>query len=97
MHRPIKKDANYMQSLIEYTKRNLKKGYSQDSLRWALINQGHSRIEVDKALSAAQAEVSKESMVSQRASPSVQQTPPSMPQMDIEPEPKQSFWKRLFG
>lgn len=97
MHRPIKKDANYIQNLIDYTKRNLKKGYSQDSLRWALINQGHSRLEVDKALSAAQAEVSKESMVSQRPASQQSQAPQSMPSVSVEPEPKQSFWKRLFG
>lgn len=97
MHRPIKKDANYMQNLVDYTKRNLKKGYSQDSLRWALINQGHSRIEVDKALSLAQTDISKESLSSTRSQPSQQSMPSSMPSIAVEPEPKQSFWKRWFG
>ena len=41
---------NYMQQLIEYIKNNLKKGYTKDSLKWALINQGHSKLEVEKAL-----------------------------------------------
>lgn len=94
MHRPIKKDANYMQNLIDYVKRNLSKGYSTDSLRWALINQGHSRIEVDKALASAQAEVSRERVASRPAA-SPQSTPLSS--FNVEPEPKLPFWKRLFG
>lgn len=92
----IKKDGNYIQNLTEYAKRNLKKGYSNDSLRWALINQGHSRIEVDKALSVAQAEVSKEAMVNARKSQESSPLQPSMPAVSVEPEPK-SFWKRWFG
>lgn len=93
----IKKDGNYIQNLTEYAKRNLKKGYAPDSLRWALINQGHSRIEVDKALSAAQAEVSKEAMVNARRPQEPSQTQPSsMPAVSVEPE-STSFWKRWFG
>ena len=30
------------EQLAEYFKRNLKKGYTADSLKWALINQGYS-------------------------------------------------------
>ena len=84
-----------MQNLVDYVKRNLNKGYASDSLRWALINQGHSRIEVDKALTLAQAEVSRERVASRpTASP---QTSISSPSLQVEPEPKQPFWKRFFG
>src|SRR3989338_3625907 len=31
-------------------KKNLKKGYTKESLKWALIGQGYSKIEVEKAL-----------------------------------------------
>lgn len=84
-----------MQNLIDYVKRNLAKGYSSDSLRWALINQGHSRIEVDKALSLAQTEVSRERVTSRPAAST--QTSISSSSLQVEPEPKQPFWKRLFG
>lgn len=92
MNRPVKKDANYTKNLVEYAKKNIQKGYTADSLRWALVNQGHSRIEVDKALAAAQSEVSKQTQQT-----SVQQVKQEQPQVQqVEPE-KQSFWKRMFG
>ncbi len=88
----IKKDVNYIQNLVEYTKRNLKKGYAPDSLKWALINQGHSRIEVDKAISTAQAEIAKESVRQQaRTEVAIE------PQIEVDVEPKPSFWKRFFS
>ncbi len=89
----IKKDVNYIQNLVDYTKRNLKKGYAPDSLKWALINQGHSRIEVDKALSVAQAEISKESVRQQART----ESPNVQPAIEVDVEPKPSFWKRFFS
>ncbi len=94
MNRPIKKDANYVKNLVDYAKKNIQKGYTADSLRWALVNQGHSRIEVDKALTMAQSEVTKQSMSEARAQTKAQQQP--QVQVDVEPE-KQSFWKRMFS
>lgn len=88
----IKKDVNYVQNLVDYTKRNLKKGYAPDSLRWALINQGHSRIEVDKSLSIAQAEISKESLSQRSRTESVAE-----PHIEVDVEPKPSLWKRFFS
>jgi hypothetical protein len=43
------KEKTYMGQLVGYIKRNLKKGYTKESLRWALISQGNSKIEVEKA------------------------------------------------
>ncbi|HLC31709.1 MAG TPA: hypothetical protein VJK51_03500 [Candidatus Nanoarchaeia archaeon] len=40
----------YPNEIIDYLKKNLKKGYTKESLRWALVNQDYSRLEVDKAL-----------------------------------------------
>jgi len=41
---------NYIQQLVNYLKRNLAKGYTIESLKWALINQGYSRSSVNKAI-----------------------------------------------
>lgn len=91
MQRPIKKDANYLLTLVEYVKKNLGKGYTLESLKWALISQGHSKLEVDKAIKQAQSELAKQAPIL-KPSPEVQQ-----PQVHVEPEPQPSFWKRLFG
>ena len=49
--------------LKEYFKKNLKKGYTSDALKWALINQGYSKIIVEKALEEANKEMSEEAPV----------------------------------
>lgn len=41
------------QQLADYIKKNLSKGYTQDSLRFALLKQGYSRTTVEKALEIA--------------------------------------------
>ena len=47
------------EQLKEYFMRNLKKAYTPDTLKWALINQGYSRVVVETALEEAQKEISK--------------------------------------
>ena len=42
--------GDYKRDLVDYIKRNLKKGYTEDSLKWALVNQGNSKIEVERAI-----------------------------------------------
>ena len=39
-----------MNNLIEYIKKNLKKGYDFNTLKFALINQGYSKVAVEEAL-----------------------------------------------
>lgn len=88
----IKKDANYLNGLVDYAKKNLQKGYNKDSLRWALVNQGHSKMEVDKALAQASSEVERERIRQPTSSPAA--TPVVQ---EVVPEQPKSFWKRMFG
>jgi len=39
-----------LSELRDYIKKNLKKGYTPESLKYALLNQDYSRLEIDKAL-----------------------------------------------
>ncbi|PIN92825.1 hypothetical protein COU54_05420 [Candidatus Pacearchaeota archaeon CG10_big_fil_rev_8_21_14_0_10_31_24] len=84
---------SYIEQLAEYIKKNLKKGYTKDSLRWALINQGHSKIEVEKAIKYA------DEHLSQKAP--VMKARPEIKYEVIEPKnaiiKKKSFWKKLLG
>ena len=36
--------------LVDYFRKNLKKGYTPDALKWALIHQGYSRTAVELAI-----------------------------------------------
>jgi len=49
--------SDYRRKIIDYFKKNLKKGYTVDSLKWALINQGYSRALVETALAKANKEL----------------------------------------
>jgi len=87
----MKNKENYLGQLADYIKRNLKKGYTKDSLKWALIAQGHSRLEVEKALKRVDLELASEAPILD-----------TKPIIKYEfghssPPEKKSFWKRLFG
>lgn len=86
----IKRDETYVLRMVDYLIRNVKKGYNLDTLKWALINQGHSRLEVDKALATAQQKLS--AQAPRPAAPAVVQ-----PTLQIEPEQPKPFWKRFFS
>ena len=49
--------------LIEYLKKNLKKGYTVESLKWALLDQGYSRIAVEDAIEETNRILAKEAPI----------------------------------
>ncbi|VVB79695.1 Uncharacterised protein [uncultured archaeon] len=77
--------------LVEYFKKNLAKGYTQDSLRFSLGRQGYSRALIDKAMEQANREIAMTAPVIKREEPEIVVT-----EEPIEP-PKRSWFKRLFG
>lgn len=88
------KKGDYVGELSVYIKKNLRKGYTTESLKWALVNQGHSKIEVDKAVKKAEDELSREAPVLK--------TKPQITYEVLEPanavlKEKKSIWKRVFG
>ncbi len=88
------KKKNYIQDLVEYIKNNLKKGYTKDSLKWALISQGHSKLEVENALKQVDADLAN--------SAPILKTKPEIkyevigPEKEGPKEERKSFWKRFF-
>jgi len=54
---------NYMRNLVEYLKKNLKKGYTPDSLKFALIKQGYSKVAVEEAIKRATNELAEQAPV----------------------------------
>ncbi len=59
------------QKLTEYIKKNLAKGYTSESLRWALINQKYSRMDVDKAIEQANKELAEQAPVVEKEKPKI--------------------------
>jgi phage tail protein X len=83
--------SEYKKKLVDYLKKNVKKGYTIDSLKWALVSQGYSRAMVDEALVQANQELAAEAPVL-REKPEIKYEV-----LDETPEVKKPWWKRIFG
>jgi len=82
-----------IRKLVEYFKKNSSKGYTPDSLKWALIKQGYPRIEIFKAIEIADQEMA------EKAPKLIEK-----PMIKYESYDKNNnlvfkkpWWKRLFG
>lgn len=89
------KESEYKRKIIEYIKKNLKKGYPLESLKWALVKQGYSRTLVDTAIREANNELSQEAPVLKEEKPVI--THEILDENDQSAKSKRSWWKRLFG
>jgi len=89
------KKGDYIGQLAEYVKKNLTKGYTKDSLRFALIKQGHSRMEVEKALKRAETDLAGQAPLL-KTTPSITYEAQPITETTSLPE-ERPFWKRWFG
>ena len=80
---------DYTQQLADYIKRNVAKGYTTEALRWALVNQGHMRTQVDKALLLATEQMA-------AAAPKMEK-PVLQEALPVELPKKKGFLEWLFG
>lgn len=86
--------SNYKRKMIDYLRKNLKKGYTEDSLRWALINQGYSKISIEDSLRRVHQELAQKAPIL-KEKPIIRY---EILDEDNNPiEIKKSFWKRIFG
>ncbi len=79
--------------LKNYLKKNLKKGYTIESLKWALIKQGYSRTAIEKAIEQIHKELAENAPVLKEK--------PVINYLVIDEnnnpiEIKKSFWRRIF-
>ena len=49
-----------MGKLVDYFKKNLEKGYTEESLKWGLVQQGYSRIDISRAIEKVRKEIEKD-------------------------------------
>ena len=88
------RDVDQVKTLIDYMQRNLKKGYTLESLKLALISQGNSRIAVEKA-----AEYIKEVQdIQKKKSDEVKAASRQEFEAPAQEEPvveKKGFWQRI--
>ena len=86
------REAEYKRRVVDYLKRNMKKGYNPESLRWALVKQGYSKTLVDNAIREANREFSREQP---KEKPTI--THEIIGENDKPVSTKKPWWKRLLG
>ena len=87
-------EISYKENLVNYIKKNLSKGYTIDSLKWALINQGYSRIEVSRAIEQANKELAKKAPIL-KEKPIIKYE--ILDEHDNPITIKKPWWKRFLG
>ena len=87
-------ETDYKRKIINYLKKNLSKGYTPDSLKWALIDQGYSRAVVEKAIEQTNKELAEKA-------PILKEKPKIKYEIiDENNQPitiKKSFWKKILS
>ena len=83
-----------LRQIVDYLKNNVAKGYTMDSLKWALIKQGYSRTLVEKAIDVANKEIA-ETVPKLIEKPMIKY---EILDEDYNPVSfRKSWWKKLFG
>jgi len=85
---------NYIKNLVEYLKKNLKKGYTFDALKTALINQGYSKVAIEEAIRRATKEIAEKAPVL-KEKPVIKYE--IIDENDNPIRIRKSLWKRFFG
>ncbi len=87
-------NLDYKRKIVDYFKKNLAKGYTIDSLKRALIDQGYSRAIIELALDRANKELAEKA-------PVLKEKPVIKYEIiDEQNRPvtiKKSWWKKLLG
>ncbi len=88
------KEEEYRKRIVNYLKKNLTKGYTLESLKWALVNQGYSRAIVEKAIKQTNEELAKEAPVL-KEKPKINYQ--LLDEYDKPVTFQKSFWRRILG
>ena len=87
--------TDYIQQLANYIKKNLAKGYTLDSLRFALQSQDYSRSSIERAIKLANAQLAKTAPV-MKEKPVIKFE--RIPLSEESPRIiRKSWWKQVFG
>ena len=84
------------EKLVEYLKKNLKKGYTLESLKWALVKQGYSRSAVDLAAQEVHEHLSEKAPII-KEKPVISYHLVDDDFKEIPVKLKKPFWKKILS
>src|SRR3989344_2115147 len=87
------RQSSHIQQLADHIKRNLRKGYTLDAMRYSLIGQGYSRMSVDQAINLANEQLSMQA-------PPLREKPQIIHKIlddgtEKIMQPQKSFWQKV--
>lgn len=86
------KSKDYIQQLVVYLRKNLAKGYTLESLKVSLLNQGYSRISIENAIDLVHQQLAAEA-------PPMKEKPmityKAFPEIEEKPNFFKKFWRKL--
>ncbi len=89
-------EISHRRKLINYFKKNLSKGYTSETLKWALIRQGYSRTDISRALEQANKELAEKAPVL-KEKPVIKCRVIDENNNVLDVKVKKPLWKRLLG
>jgi len=84
----MEQQKNLIDQLADHIKKNIAKGYTIDALRFSLMNQGYSRISIEKAIELANQQLA-------ASAPEMKEKPQIIYKIEPEIPEKKSFFERL--
>ncbi len=84
--------------LVDYFKKNLAKGYTEESLKWGLVQQGYSRTDISRAIEKVHKEIEKEKLAKvAKEKPKIKYELYGADNKPIKVKVRKPFyWKKLF-
>jgi len=80
--------------VVEYIKANLKKGYTLDSLKYALISQGYPRSIIDQAINQVNKDLAKQAPILKEKPKILYEV---LDENNKSVSSKKSWWRKLLG
>lgn len=89
------KELDLQSPIVTYLKKNLSKGHKIQNLKWALINEGYSKTEVDKAIRIINLESEREMKSEELKQKKEQLSKPVLINDDMPEIERESFWQKI--
>ncbi len=83
------------QKIVEYLRKNIKKGYKVEGLYYALMKQGYSRTSINHAITILKKQSNSETEKNKEKPNITYENYLELKKEDIKPE-KKSFFRRIF-
>ncbi len=91
------RNTPHLRTILDYFEKNLKKGYKVDALKYVLLNQGYSKVEVAEAIKILEEKSKKEQEAVKKEEERRLKMQVQEEVKQVTQQQKKGFFRRLFG